>query len=82
MTDLKKDEAERKHFVPGLEVATPTRFQKEVLAGWNGVDTIGFTGTTFHIFITRKYPLRVYILGVLTHTTTWDQHWGGDETLK
>ena len=22
-----------------------------------------------------------YILGVLTHTTAWDQHWGTDETL-
>ena len=32
--------------------------------------------------MTRKYPLRGYILGVLTHTTAWDQHWGGDETLK
>ena len=31
---------------------------------------------------TRKYLLRWYILGVLTHTTAWDQHWGGDETLK
>ena len=31
---------------------------------------------------TRKYPLRGYILGVLTHTTAWDRHWGGDETLK
>ena len=27
---------------------------------------------------TRKYPLRGYILGVLTHTTAWDQLWGGD----
>ena len=34
------------------------------------------------LLITRKYPLRGYILGVLTHTTAWDQHWGGDETLK
>ena len=32
--------------------------------------------------VTRKYPLRGYILGVLTHTTAWDRHWGGDETLK
>ena len=32
--------------------------------------------------LTRKYPLRGYILGVLTHTTAWDRHWGGDETLK
>ena len=24
---------------------------------------------------TRKYPLRRYILGVLMHTTAWDQHW-------
>ena len=31
---------------------------------------------------TRKYPLPGYILGVLTHTTAWDRHWGGDETLK
>ena len=32
--------------------------------------------------ITRKYPLRRYILGVLTHTTALDQLWGGNETLK
>ena len=31
---------------------------------------------------TRKYPLCGYILGVLAHTAAWDQHWGGDETLK
>ena len=30
---------------------------------------------------TRKYPLRGYILGVLTHTTAWDRHWEGDEKL-
>ena len=35
-----------------------------------------------HLAITRKYPLRRYILGVQTHTTALDQHWGGDETLK
>ena len=29
----------------------------------------------------RKYPLRGYILGVLTHTTALDRLWGGDETL-
>ena len=34
-----------------------------------------------HIDITRKYPLRGYILGVLTHTTALDRLWGGDETL-
>ena len=33
-------------------------------------------------YLTRKYPLRGYILGVLTHTTAWDRHWEGDETLK
>ena len=32
--------------------------------------------------MTRKYPLRGYILGVLTHPTAWDRHWRGDETLK
>ena len=31
---------------------------------------------------TRKYPLCGYILGVLTHTTAWDRHWRGDETLN
>ena len=34
------------------------------------------------ILYTRKYPLRGYILGVLTHTTAWDRHWGGDITLE
>ena len=32
--------------------------------------------------ITRKYPLRGYILGVLAHETVLDQFWGGAETLK
>ena len=31
-----------------------------------------------NLYQTRKYPLRGYILGVLTHTTAWDQLWGGD----
>ena len=26
----------------------------------------------------RKYPLRGFILGVLTHTTALDRLWGGD----
>ena len=30
---------------------------------------------------TRKYLLCGYILGVLTHTTAWDRHWGGDIPL-
>ena len=25
------------------------------------------------MFATRKYPLRGYFLGVLTHTTAWDR---------
>ena len=29
----------------------------------------------------RKYPLRGYILGVLTHTAALDRLWGGNETL-
>ena len=33
-------------------------------------------------FSTRKYPLRGYFLGVLTHTTAWDQFWGGDFFLR
>ena len=37
-------------------------------------------GTVF--FLTRKYPLRGYILGVLKHTTALDRLWGGDKTLK
>ena len=31
-------------------------------------------------FLTRKYPLRVYFLGVLTHTTAWDRLWVGEKT--
>ena len=31
---------------------------------------------------TRKYPLREYILGVMTHATAWDRLWGDDEPLK
>ena len=30
---------------------------------------------------TRKYSLRGYVLGVLTHTTAWDRLWGGNGTL-
>ena len=42
-----------------------------------------FTDAFEQIFrSTRKYPLRGYILGVLTHTTAWDRHWGGGKTLK
>ena len=33
------------------------------------------------VLYTRKYPMRRYILGVLTHTTALDRLWGGDETL-
>ena len=31
---------------------------------------------------TRKHPLGVYNLGVLTHANAVEQHWGGNETLK
>ena len=34
-----------------------------------------------HSTYTRKYPLRKYILGVLTHTTGLDRLWGGFQTL-
>ena len=37
---------------------------------------------SFTLWFTWKYPLRGYILGVLTHTTAWDRHWGGDEILN
>ena len=36
----------------------------------------------FLINVTRKYPLCRYILGVLKHTTAWDQLWRGDVFLK
>ena len=38
-------------------------------------------GYFYLIGLTRKYLLRGYFLGVLTHTTAWDRLWGGDETL-
>ena len=47
----------------------------------NKDDTVNQLKHSF-IQVTRKYPLCGYILGVLTHTTAWDQHWGGDETLN
>ena len=31
--------------------------------------------------VTSKYPLCGYILGVLMHTTAWEQHWVENETL-
>ena len=31
---------------------------------------------------TRKYPLRGYFLGVLSHTTALDRLWRGDKTLN
>ena len=34
------------------------------------------------LFLTKKYPLGGYILGVLTNITAWDRLWGDDETLK
>ena len=42
---------------------------------------LSYVGNILIIVIARKYPLRGYILSVLMHTTTWDRHWGGDETL-
>ena len=40
-------------------------------------DGVGGMGSSKYDF-TRKYPLRGYILGVLTHTTAWDRLWGDD----
>ena len=45
-------------------------------------DVFGLEQFQISLDMTRKYPLRGYILGVLTHTTAWDRHWGGDKTLK
>ena len=42
---------------------------------------ISIRGLLSEIENTRKYPLRGYILGVLTHTTALDRLWGGDGTL-
>ena len=42
-------------------------------------------GKSIFQFKTRKYPLRRYILGflgVLMHTTAWDQLWGVDIFLR
>ena len=43
----------------------------------NGRGKIGRPSLEKDIF-TRKYPLRGYFLGVLTHTTAWDRHWERD----
>ena len=34
--------------------------------------TLSFRIFEIKIYDTRKYPLRGYFLGVLTHTTAWD----------
>ena len=34
-----------------------------------------------NLLVTRKCPLRIYILGALIYTTACEQLWGGDETL-
>ena len=46
------------------------------------ISVLRFKNIVSLYIITRKYPLRGYFLGVLTHTTAWDRLWGGDETLK
>ena len=51
----------------------------------NGEGASAIIGTHWDILsieITRKYPLRGYILGLLTHAIPWDQNLGGDETLE
>ena len=52
-----------------LRIATVVGIAQSRLAVRNKVVNI-----RFEIYITRKYPLRGYILGVLTHTTAWDGH--------
>ena len=42
----------------------------------------GLADIYYFLEITRKYPLRGYILGVLMHTTAWDRLWGGDVFLR
>ena len=45
------------------------------------LSNVSFSNTFFYLVITRKYPLRGYILGVLAHTTALERLWGDDETL-
>ena len=45
-------------------------------------EIIALVNSKTQICTTMKYQLHGYILRVLTHTTAWYQHWGGDETLK
>ena len=56
-------------------------FQKIFSGLENKYQQLKYLVATFTLVITRKYPLRGYILGVLTHTTAWDRLWGGDGTL-
>ena len=41
---------------------------------------VHFLVTILLLYLTRKYPLRGYFLGVLTHTTAWNRLWGGEQT--
>ena len=45
------------------------------------VNFIGTFQNDWLFYYTRKYPLHGYFLGVLAHTTAWDQLWGGDENM-
>ena len=49
---------------------------------WNHVLAYELAYLMMNYIFTRKYPLRGYILGVLTDTTAWDLLWGGNGTLK
>ena len=63
--------------IPEKSSAFSSSFSKKILhsKGENPPAFVTLLGT-------RKYPLRGYILGVLTHTTALDRLWGVDETLK
>ena len=67
-----------------FKIIAKKAFRKFFLPLYTGVDS-GHLDDIFYPLCyinTRKYPLWRYFLGVLTHTTAWDQHWEGDETLK
>ena len=79
MTDLVSDD--RQHEV-WAKVALKFSYSLFLLITFFFYKVLKSRATLSKYSVTRKYPLRGYILGVLMHTTAWDRHWGGDETLK
>ena len=65
--------------IPHLRVSSPPQSRSKAVVCVSTPRMYPRSG--YFLVMTRKYPLCGYILGVLTQTTTWERHWGGDITI-